>query len=75
MIQPPCKAGPLQQVAQVGVQAGLEYLQRKRIHSLSEQPVPVLLHPYSEEALMHIYVELPMLPFVAISICPIATHH
>ena len=28
-VQPPCKAGPLQQAAQVGVQADLEYLQRR----------------------------------------------
>jgi len=29
-----CKAGPLQQAAQVGVQMGLEYLQRRRIHNV-----------------------------------------
>ena len=42
-VQPPCKAGSLQQVAQVGVQMGLEFLQRRRIHNLPGQPVPVLL--------------------------------
>jgi len=36
------KQGHLQQAAQDFVQAGLEYLQRKRIHKLSGQPVPVL---------------------------------
>jgi len=34
-------AGTLQQVAQVGIQMGLEYLQRRRLHRLSGQPVPV----------------------------------
>ena len=30
---PPAKAGPLQRAAQVGVLAGLEYLQRRRLHN------------------------------------------
>ena len=38
---PPAKAGTLQQVAQVGVQINLEYIQRRRLHNLSGQPVPV----------------------------------
>ena len=67
VVQPLCKAGSLQQVAQVGIQVGL-YLQR-RIHNLPRpgQPVPVLHHPYGEEVLMHICAELHMLQFVAIS--------
>jgi len=32
-VQTPHKAGPLQQAVQMGIQAGLEYLQRTRIHS------------------------------------------
>jgi len=36
----PAKAGSLQQVAQTGIQMGLQYLQRKRRHHLSGQPVP-----------------------------------
>jgi len=36
------KQGHLQQAAQDLVQAGLEYLQRRRLHSLPRQPVPVL---------------------------------
>jgi len=36
------KQGHLQQAAQDRVQAGLEYLQRRRLHSLPGQPVPVL---------------------------------
>jgi len=35
------KQGHLQQAAQDLVQAGLEYLQRTRIHNLPGQPVPV----------------------------------
>jgi len=34
------KKGHLEQAAQDLVQTGLEYLQRRRIHSLSGQPVP-----------------------------------
>ena len=37
---PPAKAGSLQQVAQVGIQAGIEYLRRRRLYNLSGQPVP-----------------------------------
>jgi len=35
------KEGHLQQAAQDRVQAGLEYLQRRRLHNLPGQPVPV----------------------------------
>ena len=38
------KQGHLQQTAQDFVQAGLEYLQRRRLHDLPGQPVPVLHH-------------------------------
>ena len=40
--------GHLQQAAQDLVQVGLEYLQRRRLHNLPGQPVPVLCHPQSE---------------------------
>jgi len=39
------KQGHLQQAAQDLVQEGLEYLQRRRLHNLPGQPVPVLCHP------------------------------
>ena len=39
----PSKAHSLEQVAQVGIQTGLEYCQR-RLHNLSGQPVPVCRH-------------------------------
>jgi len=38
----PPKQGHLQQAAQDLVQAGLKYLQRRRLHHLPGQPVPVL---------------------------------
>ena len=43
------KQGHPEQAAQDLVQAGLEYLQRRRLHNLPGQPVPVLRHPQSEE--------------------------
>jgi len=61
------KQSHLQQAAQDFVQAGLEYLQRRRIHNSSGQPVPVLLHPHSEEVLPHVQTELPMLQFVPVA--------
>jgi len=51
------KQGHLEQVAHDLVQADFEYLQRRRIHSLSGQPVPVLHHPQSEDR----YCTLPVL--------------
>ena len=69
---PPANAGSLQQVAQVGVQTGLEYLQR-RLHNPSGQPVPALHH--CKEVLLHSGAELPMLTFMAISFCPVYTDH
>ena len=47
------KQGHLQKAAQDLVQPGLEYLQRRRLHNLSGQPVPVLHHPQSEEVLLY----------------------
>jgi len=42
------KQGHLQQAAQDCIQEGFEYLQRRRIHNFSVQPVPVLCHPQSQ---------------------------
>jgi len=69
------KQGHLQQAAEDLVQAGLEFLQRRRLHHLPGQPVPVLRHPRREEVLPHVQTELPMLQFVAIAPCPVAGHH
>ena len=48
------KQGHLHQAAQDLVQAGLEYLQRRRLHNSPGQPVPVLCHPHSKEVLPHV---------------------
>jgi len=58
------KQGHLQQAAQDLVQAGLEYLQRRRLHNFPGQPVPVLHHLQSKEVLPHVQMELAMLQFV-----------
>ena len=58
------KQGHPEQAAQHRVQEGLEYLQRRRLHSLPAQPVPVLHHPQREEVLPRVQTELPMLQFV-----------
>ena len=57
------KQGHLQQVVEDLVQVGLEYLQRRRLHSLPGQPGPGLHHPQREE-IPHIQTELPVLQFV-----------
>jgi len=41
----------LEQAAQDLIQAGFEYLQRRRLRNLSGQPVPVLCHLQSKEVL------------------------
>ena len=69
------KQGRLQQAAQDLAQAGLEYLQRRGIHSLSGQPVPVLCFPQSKEVLPHVQMLLLMLQFVPVAPCPVAGHH
>ena len=72
------KKGHLQQAAQDLVQAGLEYLQRRRLHNLPGQPVPGLRHPQREEVLPvlpHVQTELPLLQFVPIAPCPVTGHH
>ena len=58
------KQGHLQQAVEDLVQAGLEYLQRRRLHSLSGQPGPGLRHPQREEVLPRVQTELPVLQFV-----------
>jgi len=55
---PLLKQGHLHLAAQDLVQAGLEYLQRRRLHNLPGQPAPVLRQPQSEEVLPRVQVEL-----------------
>uniref|UniRef100_A0A8B9V8S3 UBC core domain-containing protein n=1 Tax=Anas zonorhyncha TaxID=75864 RepID=A0A8B9V8S3_9AVES len=47
---------------QVGIQTGLEYLQRRRLHNLPGQPVPMLCHPHHEEVLSHVsaHIKFPI---------------
>ena len=60
------KQGHLEQVAQDLIQVGLEYLQRRRLHNLPGQPLPVLRHPQREEVLPHVQMELAVPQFVPI---------
>ena len=69
------KQGHLQQAAQDLVQAGLEYLQRRRLHNPPGQPVPGLRHPQREEVLPRVQLELPLPQFVPVAPCPVAGHH
>lgn len=54
------------------VQIVLEYLQRKRVHNLSGQPVPVSGNTHSKEILLHVQVEFPVDQFLCVTSCPIA---
>ena len=65
------KQGRLEQAAQNLVQAGLEYLQRRRLHNLPGQPVPVLRHPQTVEVLPHVQLFLCL----SSSPCSVAGHH
>jgi len=69
------KQGHLQQAAQDPVQAGLEYLQRRRLHNLPGQPVPVFRHPQRGEVLPHVQTELPVPQFVPFAPCSVTGHH
>jgi len=55
------KQGHLQQAAQDLVQEGLEYLQRRRIHNLPGQPVPVLRHAQGKEVVPRVIWNFPCL--------------
>jgi len=72
---PLVKQGHLEQAAHECVQEGFEYLQRRRLHKPSGQPVPVLCHPQGKEALPHVQLELPLLQFMPIAPSPVAGHH
>ena len=72
---PLTKQGHLQRATQELVQAGLECLQRRRLHNLPGQPGPVLRQTQREEVLPHVQMELPVLQFVPIAPCPVAGHH
>ena len=67
------KQGHLQQAAEDLIQAGLEYLQKRRLQNLPGQPVPVLHHPQSDKVPPHVQTELPVLKFVPVVPCPECT--
>jgi len=69
------KQGHPEQAAQNLIQAGLEYLQRRRIHNPFGHRVPGLRHPQREGVLPHVQMELPLLQFVPVAPCPVAGHH
>ena len=69
------KQGHLQQAVQDFIQAGLEYLQRRRFHNLPGQPVAVFCHTQSEEIVPHVQVELPVLQFVPVAPRPDTGYH
>jgi len=71
---PLLKQGHPEQAAQDLVQAGLECLQRRRLYNLPGQPVSGLRHPQREEVLPHVQIELPLLQFVPVVLCPVAGH-
>lgn len=62
---PAPKAGSLQAVTQESVQAGFDYLLRKRFHCPSGQLVLVFGHLHSKELLPHVHIEL---------CCPVHAH-
>jgi len=72
---PLTKQGHPEQAAQDCVQAGLEYLQRRRLHNLPGQPGSGLRHPQREEVLPPVQLELPLLQFVPVAPCTAAGHH
>ena len=62
---PPAKAGSLEQVTQKSIQVSFKCLQRRRLHHLSKQPVPLLCKPPSK-VFPHVHMELPVLQFVSV---------
>ena len=51
---------------------GLEYLHRRRLHHLSEKPVPVMHHSNSKEVFPDVHMELPIfqfLPLILLLLC------
>uniref|UniRef100_A0A8B9PTS4 Tectonin beta-propeller repeat containing 2 n=1 Tax=Apteryx owenii TaxID=8824 RepID=A0A8B9PTS4_APTOW len=72
---PLLKQGHLEHIVQDRIQACFEYLQRRRLHNLSGQPVPVLCHPHSEKVFPHVQMEASVFQFVPVASRPVAGHH
>lgn len=60
----------LRKVAQENIQVGLECLQRRKYHSFSEQPVPVLFYPHSK-VFAHVQTGILVFQLVPIAPCPV----
>ena len=65
----PAKVSSLGQVKQESFQVAFEYCQRRKLHSHSEQIIPMLCHPQNKEILFH--VELSRFQSVC---CPLTCH-
>lgn len=52
---------------------GFKYLWKRRLHSLPQQPVPVLCHLHSKEVLLYVCVE-PFFQFLPVAPCPVTEH-
>lgn len=63
------------QAVDQSIQVGSEYLQRRRRHDLSGQPVPGLCHPHRNEMPSHIHRELLVLRFVPVASHPVTGRH
>ncbi|PKU44774.1 hypothetical protein llap_4915 [Limosa lapponica baueri] len=72
---PPPKQVHLEQAGLEHIQEGFEYLQRRRLRTLSGQPVPALCHPQSKEVFPHVQMELPVFQLVSVAPCPVTKHH
>lgn len=68
LVQLPSKEDSLELVKQGSVQAGFEYLQRRRLQNLSKQFIPLLSYPQSKEIFPHVYKELPVFHFVPLAV-------
>lgn len=69
------KRGQLKQVTQDHVQSGFECLCGWRLHSLSEQPIPVFDHPQSNKVFSCGQVEFYVFQFVPVPSCPVSGHY
>ena len=64
------KQGHLEHTDQDHIQAGFEYLQRRRLQTLWAA-CPIISHPHNE-VFSHVQMELPILYFKPVASCPAA---
>lgn len=57
------------------LQTDFEYVQRRRLHSISGQSTPVLWHHQRKEVFPHVQIAFPVFQFVLIVPCSVAGHH